>query len=151
MLILDIDGVLITNPPWKADKIHTDGYSEFNNSCVENLNQLLATNTFDIWLSSSRRSSKTLVEFNRIFENRGIDGHITGYLPSCPTCKNRLDEVLNFIDIYHPTDYLIIDDDKSLNALETPLKTHLILTDLSTGFSFEKLQEAIQKTTSKHR
>jgi len=31
-LILDLDGVLMTNPFWKADRIHLDGYSEFNDS-----------------------------------------------------------------------------------------------------------------------
>ncbi len=89
VLILDLDGVLITNPPWKADRIHSDGYSEFNESCVENLNRLLTLAEFDIWLSSTRRTVKTLTEFNLIFKNRGIKKDIIGFIPEYPDCRNR--------------------------------------------------------------
>lgn len=72
ILILDIDGVLITTPPWKADQMDTDGYSKFNHDCVENLNELLTIEDYNIWLSSTRRMVKTLDEFNSIFEHRKI-------------------------------------------------------------------------------
>jgi histidinol phosphatase-like enzyme len=43
VLFLDLDGVLITTPAWKPDEIDSDGYSKFEQSCVDNLNQLLET------------------------------------------------------------------------------------------------------------
>jgi len=59
-LILDLDGVLITTPSWKADNIHSDGYSDFNKDCVINLNKLLLVENFEIWLSSMRRTTKNI-------------------------------------------------------------------------------------------
>ncbi|WP_194510032.1 HAD domain-containing protein [Psychroserpens luteus] len=145
LLILDLDGVLITNPSWKSDRIDSDGYSEFNESCVENLNQLLTLTEFDIWLSSTRRTVKTLTEFNLIFKNRGINKEIVGFLPEYADCKNRKEEVQKFIAEYKPSDFLIIDDDKSLNGLENGIKEKLILTDLIKGFDLEKLNEVTEK------
>ncbi|MEO0505721.1 MAG: HAD domain-containing protein [Bacteroidota bacterium] len=147
-LILDIDGVLITNPPWKADQILSDRYSEFNETCVGNLNELLNVAEFDIWLSSTRRMKKNLVEFNEIFGNRGIKQKLKGFLPEYADCKNRKEEVLKFITEFGPTDFLIIDDDKSLNGLTESLKRKLILTELTKGFDSQKLQEAVEKLKS---
>ncbi|MFS4466977.1 HAD domain-containing protein [Maribacter sp. 2210JD10-5] len=144
-MILDLDGVLITNPSWKADKIHSDGYSEFNESCIENLNRLLTLAEFDIWLSSTRRTAKTLSEFNQIFENRGIKKTITGFLPEYTDCKNRKEEVSKFLSEFKVMDFIIIDDDKSLNGLESRIKKNLISTDLVKGFDSEKLKEAMEK------
>ncbi len=144
-LILDLDGVLITTPIWKADKIDSDGYSEFNMNCVDNLNKLLQQSDFEIWLSSTRRTVKTLSEFNRIFENRNIKSHIKGFLPEYHECKNRKDEIIRFIEESKFSDFLIIDDDKSLNGLDEIHKEKLILTELQKGFDMEKLELAIKK------
>ncbi len=149
ILILDLDGVLITNPSWKADQIHSDGYSEFNKSCVENLNRLLTLAEFDIWLSSTRRTVKTLTEFNLIFKNRGMNKKIVGFLPEYSDCKNRKEEIHKFITEFKVSDFLIIDDDKSLNGLESGIKESLILTELTKGFNSEKLKEATEKTNLK--
>lgn len=144
-LILDLDGVLITNPLWKADEIDTDGYSKFNSVCVSNLNQLLSIYEFEIWLSSTRRTVKTLTEFNTIFKNRGIKNTITGFLPDYKDCKTRKETVERFISEFKVKDFLIIDDDKSLNALHQSLKKYLVLTELTKGFNSEKLEDAITK------
>lgn len=145
LLILDLDGVLITNPSWKADRIDSDGYSEFNKSCVENLNRLLTLVEFDIWLSSTRRTVKTLTEFNLIFKNRGIKKEIIGFLPEYANCINRKEEILKFIAEFKVSNFLIIDDDKSLNGLESETKEKLILTELMKGFNLERLNEATEK------
>ncbi len=145
VLILDLDGVLITTPPWKPDTVHEDGYSDFNDECVSNLNTLLTITDFEIWLSSTRRLRKTLKEFNQIFKNRNIEKEISGFLPDYPTCTNRKEEVLNFIVNYNIDDYLILDDDKSLNGLKTEVKRNLVATELTIGFNHEKLQEAKAK------
>jgi len=145
LLILDLDGVLITNPSWKADQIDSDGYSEFNESCVENLNRLLTLAEFDIWLSSTRRTVKNLTEFNLIFKNRGIKKEIVGFLPEYTDCRNRKEEVLKFIAEFKVSDFLIVDDDKSLNGLESGIKEKVILTELTKGLDSEKLKEAAHK------
>lgn len=143
-LLLDIDGVLITTPIWKADQMDSDGYSKFNENCVVNLNKLLLTHKFEIWLSSTRRTVKRLSEFNQIFKNRGIEEPISGFLPEYSECKTRKEELVKFICEHKLTDFLIIDDDKSLNGLNEEYKERLILTELHKGFDAEKLDLAIE-------
>lgn len=147
ILILDLDGVLITTPAWKADTIDHDGYSAFNQSCVQNLNQLLELYDFQIWLSSTRRTVKTLQEFNLIFKNRHILQNIEGFVPQYPNCKNRKEEIIQFIKEYKIDDFLIVDDDKTLYDLDKKTKERLISTELIKGFTIEKLNEAIKKLT----
>lgn len=143
VLILDLDGVLITTPSWKPDEIHIDGYSCFNTTCAKNLNSLLQVANFEIWLSSSRRKTKTLEEFNAIFRNRGIEYTISGFLPIHPDRLSRKDEIELFIEQQSFTNYLIIDDDKSLHDFHE--KKKLILTEYMKGFTERELMEAIQK------
>ncbi|MDH7448308.1 HAD domain-containing protein [Aquimarina sp. 2201CG14-23] len=145
VLILDLDGVLITTPMWKADEIDSDGYSKFNEDCITNLNKLLSKWEFEIWLSSTRRTIKTLAEFNQIFRNRNIKTPISGFLPEYNDCKTRKDEILRFIEEYKISNFLMIDDDKSLNGLEEKYKEKLILTELQKGFDLENLELAIEK------
>lgn len=135
---------------WRADEIDLDGYSKFNQSCVDNLNSLLSLANFDIWLSSTRRTVKSLDEFNVIFTNRNIKEPIRGFLPKYRSCKNRKEEILKFLDEFEPENYLIIDDDKSLNGLETVIKEKLVLTELMKGFNQEQLQLATEKIQTTH-
>lgn len=142
---MDLDGVLITTPIWKADEMDSDGYSKFNINCVNNLNKLLSQSNFEIWLSSTRRIVKTLTEFNSIFKNRNIESEIKGFLPDYRECKTRKDEIIRFIEEFRISDFLIIDDDKSLNELDKNYKEKLILTELQKGFDNEKFKLAIGK------
>lgn len=146
-LILDLDGVLITTPTWRADEIDLDGYSKFNKSCVDNLNNFLSDADFEIWLSSTRRTVKSLAEFNLIFKHRNIKQSIHGFLPDYSDCKTRSEEVLRFIEEHEISDFIIIDDDKSLNDLDLSMKEKLISTELMKGFNGEKLEEAKRKIT----
>lgn len=149
-IILDLDGVLITTPSWKADELDSDGYSKFNESCVENFNTLLERIDAKIWLSSTRRTKKTLSEFNLIFKHRKIIKQIDGFIPEFDDCVSRKEEILKFIDIQQPKNYLIIDDDKSLNDLHLEMKQRLVLTELLKGFGKEELKKAITLIENKH-
>ena len=143
-LFLDLDGVLITTPSWKSDEIDEDGYSKFNLKCVKKFNELLSTNRFQIWLSSSRRKGKTLEEFNQIFTNRKINGRISAFLPLYDDCNSRKDEILKFISEKNIVNFIILDDDKSLNSLELEYKRKLVLTDHMIGFTDKDLSKALQ-------
>lgn len=149
-LLLDLDGVLITTPSWKADEIEEDGYSKFNDSCIDRLNVLLEDKRIQIWLSSSRRTTKTLNEFNKIFKARSINGRITGFLPIYEDCKNRKEEILKFIKDKRITKYLILDDDNSLNGLNKEIKEKLVKTDYLIGFSEDNLIQAKRILEKEH-
>lgn len=142
-LILDLDGVLITTPLWKKDEMHADGYSDFNKECVQNLNLLLVKYPLKIYLSSTRRTVKTLEKFNTIFKNRNISQSIEAFLPLYK-CKNRKEEIERFIAAKLLSDYIIIDDDKSTVNLPFLMKERLIKTEYAEGFTKEKLAETIQ-------
>lgn len=126
-LILDLDGVLLTTPLWKKEEVHAYGYSDFNKECIQNLNLLLEKYPMKIYLSSTRRTVKTLEEFNTIFKNRNIKQQIEAFLPLYE-CKNRKEEIERFIKETKLTNHTIIDDDKSTVNLPFPLKELLIIT-----------------------
>ncbi|WP_196886963.1 HAD domain-containing protein [Aureivirga sp. CE67] len=144
ILILDLDGVLITTPPWKQDEMDSDNYSRFNSKCVQNLNQLLQYHPFEIWLSSTRRTVRTLEEFNAIFAHRNIVQTIQGFVPEYPNCKSRKEEIEQFIKENNIENFLILDDDKSLHSLNSNFKNHLVSTELTLGFNEEKLEESLE-------
>lgn len=145
IILLDLDGVLITTPPWRPDKMHDDGYSDFNMECVAHLNQLSRTVEANWWLSSTRRAGKTEEEFRTIFSNRQLNIELKGFLPIQETLTMRKTEVDQFLDKMRPKNYLIIDDDSSLNGLENSRKQQWIRTDPLIGFNNSTLELALEK------
>lgn len=141
-LILDLDGVLITTPPWKADTLHEDGYSDFNPACVQHLNLLLERTNFELWLSSSRQKGKTIHEMNALFARRGIRQTIVGFVVEIHG-KSRFESITAFMDDHPEGEFLILDDDTSLHALDRERKSCWVHTSSLTGFTYEKLLEAI--------
>lgn len=137
-LLLDLDGVLITTPAWRANELAADGYAVFDAQAVACLKELLAVANFELWLSSSRRKGKSLEEFQAIFEARGIAA-LTGLLPVYPSSFSRKEELQAFIPSLQGQDLLIIDDDKSLNGLAPAYKKRLVLTQYHQGFREEQL------------
>ena len=137
VIILDLDGVLITTPSWKADLVHLDGYSAFNEKCVDYFN-LLETNA-EIWLSSTRRTRKSLVEFKEIFKNRNVFKDLTGFIPNIQ--RNRNEEIKYFLELNkNIKNYLIIDDDITLSGYYSNKEWTQTLPLL--GFTNEKYLEA---------
>ena len=114
IILLDLDGVLITTPNWKPDKMHEDGYSDFNPICVDNLNRLLKQTKFDIVLSSTSRRGVEIDQMNEYFKARGLIKPIVAYVPLYEGKLSRLQEIELFLKEHEPMNYFIIDDDKSL-------------------------------------
>lgn len=119
VIILDLDGVLITTKPWEQDVLLADNFAAFNQKGVDKLNDILAETGYDIILSSARRYSVSIDVMNDYFKTRGIKGQIIGYLPlyDVNLRYSRYDEVIRFIMKHRPEHYLVIDDDKSLSKL----------------------------------
>ena len=140
VLILDLDGVLITTPPWRVCPVEDDGFSRFNMTAVANLNTLLIERPMVIWVSSARRLNYTLEDFNRFFKNRGIQQEIKGFLPESQ--GNRCNQFENFVEANNIVEFIAIDDDKSLNA--SKYKSNIVVTRLRYGFDNEKLEEALK-------
>lgn len=56
-IILDIDGVMNTTPPWKRCEILDDGFISFNQESVNNLNKIIKKTDAMIALVSSHKDS----------------------------------------------------------------------------------------------
>ncbi|AFM02597.1 hypothetical protein Fleli_0092 [Bernardetia litoralis DSM 6794] len=144
IIILDLDGVLITTPTWKADEIDFDDYSKFNKKCVENFNILTENLDCELWISSTRRMNKTLKQFREIFSNRNIEQEIKGFLPVTDYQTPRIKEIESFLENKMIENYIILDDDSSLHNLKEESKKYWVQTNLLVGFSLEKVEEAKQ-------
>ena len=141
-IILDLDGVLITTLPTQPEVLHADGYTDFDSSCVANLNALVADVEVEIWLITARRKGKTLAEMKAICSNRGINVPIAGMVPVYAEGMKRSHETIRFIRENNLEHYLIIDDNRVLRQLPRSMKNRLVQTDFARGFDGEKLQEA---------
>lgn len=139
IILLDLDGVLITTAQWKPDSMHEDGYSDFNPECVEKLNELVKETGYSIVLSSDRRRGADIDKFNERFKARGVKESIVAYVPDYNegTKKpwlNRRQEIELFLEEFKPDNYLILDDDKSLCDVSKEIKANWIQTYMSIGF-----------------
>lgn len=139
VIILDLDGVLITTPPWRRDELDIDNYSKFNEIAIANFNMLKNDLNFELWLISDRRRGKTLEQFNEIFKNRNINKQLDGMVPMYGYISRR-EELQKFISENKIENYIIIDDDSSLDELED--KDFWIKTKSLTGFGKEELNES---------
>lgn len=113
IVILDLDGVLITTPSWRACTILADGFSQFNSEAVEHLNVFLSNINAELWLISDRRKGYSLDDFKGFFANRGIRCELTGLVPNYGNISRR-EELERFVEDNKLDNFIIIDDDNSL-------------------------------------
>jgi len=145
VIILDLDGVLITTPSWRRDELESDGYSKFNSIAVDNFNELTDDLNFELWLISDRRRTKKNEELNQIFKNRNIKKQIDGIVPIYGYIS-RKEEFEKFIAENNFDNFILIDDDSSLEGLSD--KDSWIKTKPLIGFCEENLNETKLKTLS---
>ena len=133
MIFLDIDGVLVPAKSWEKPRLLDDGFPEFSTAATRVLKLIISENT-KVMLTTSHKSSFTIPQWKRIFSKRGLDIHKIGKLKENKTMLSRKDEITNwFLSNKMDDKFIIIDDDKSLNALPQNLKEHLILTSPMIG------------------
>ena len=133
MIFLDIDGVLVPAKSWEKPRLLDDGFPEFSSAATRVLNLIISENT-KVMLTTSHKSSFTIPQWKRIFSKRGLNIHKIGKLKKNKSMLSRKDEITNwFLSNKIDDTFIIIDDDKSLNALPQNLKKHLILTSPMIG------------------
>ena len=137
LIFLDIDGVMVPATGWKTPQNLADGVPMFTKRAIDALRNLISENSTVI-LSTSHRARFTDNEWKKIFKIRGIDVSNLSSLGSNSDFKKRKDEILEWINTHQVTeDFVIIDDDTSLNALPENLKERLILTRSLIGLTPE--------------
>ncbi len=148
LLFLDIDGVMIPAKGWKSPEFLNDGFPAFSSKATNALQRLIADDV-TIVLTTSHKSRFSIEEWKSIFMNRGINIQKLTALPENHTNLSRKDEIVNWFNVNHVhEDFIIIDDDTSLNALPVSLKEHLVQTSPYIGLTEEHL-EVIQSISHK--
>ena len=139
-IFLDIDGVMVHANPMKKLDFEDDGFYKFNIEAVNAINVLNNENN-EVILSTSHRFRYTKKEWKNIFKRRGINFKKISLIEiSLENYFSRKIEIESWIIEKNilPEDFLIIDDDKSLNGLRDEYKSRLVLTNSYTGLKSPK-------------
>lgn len=144
LIFLDIDGVMVAAKPWANPLILEDGFAVFGKKATEALNKILAATNATIVLTTSHKHRFSLEEWTKIFETRGVKINKIKRLPENNKHQSRKEELLNW---FHTNkieeNFVILDDDKSLNDLPKFLKDKLILTSPLIGLTPNLANQAL--------
>ena len=149
LIFLDIDGVMVPAKGWKNPELLDDGFPAFSLKAVQVLKQLIVKNT-TVLLTTSHKSRFSIKQWKEIFEKRDLVIDNIKLLEENTNFLSRKDEVLNWFNLNNVNEeFIIIDDDKSLNDLPDFLKNKLILTSTLIGLTENYLDEIKEKLGKK--
>lgn len=144
LLFLDIDGVMVPAKSWKSPEFLNDRFPAFSGLATRALQQLITEDT-TIMLTTSHKANFSVEEWKSIFRTRGITVTNLKCLPENVNNLSRKEEIVNWFNVNHVNEhFVIIDDDKSLNALPDFLKEHLVQTSPYIGLTEEHLESAMK-------
>ncbi len=143
LILLDIDGVMVPTTTWKPTEILSDGFANFSERAVSNLQTIISSTGATILLTTSHKSRFNNSQWELIFKTRGIIAKIETLEPN-DEHLNRKDELLRwFANTTIRESFVIIDDDKSLHGLPENLKSKAIITSGTVGLVNNEVIEAI--------
>lgn len=151
-IFLDIDGVMVSGATWKQPEILEDGFPNFTTQSKHSLNKVLSLTNVTLILTTSHKHRYTIKQWHEIFGKRGIK--ITKGIERLPENSqhlNRKEEILKWLknNPLPENNFIIIDDDKSLNALPKNIKDRLILTSSTIGLTDYLTTEIIELLNKK--
>jgi 16S rRNA C1402 (ribose-2'-O) methylase RsmI len=145
LILLDIDGVMVPGNSWKKPEFLNDGFPAFSTRATQALQKIIYETSADILLTTSHKNTYTLEEWKSIFNERGLKLTNINRLPENTNNSSRKEEIMNwFTSNKIEEDFIIIDDDKTLNALPENLKSKLVQTNSSLGLTDELADEALK-------
>lgn len=126
---------------WKSPELMSDGFPAFSPKAVRALQKLISEGDATVMLTTSHKSNFSLSQWENIFKSRGINIEKLIRLPENISNLNRRGEILDWFNHNNILeDFIIIDDDKSLNDLPASLKENLIQTSAYIGLTEEHLR-----------
>jgi hypothetical protein len=145
-ILLTIDGVLVTTPPWQKATLLEDGFPEFNPAAAANLQKLISETGAAVVLITMQRVEYKLEEWKTIFKTRGITIPNLSFVNDRSTISvmpERVVEVKEWTDKYGNEDaYVIIEDDLSLYDLPDAIKSHWVMIKPMLGLDDEATKAA---------
>ena len=143
LILLDIDGVMVPATSWRPSEILSDGFANFSGKATIGLQSIINNTRATILLTTSHKSVYSNSEWEQIFKTRGIISKIDK-LEHNGDNLNRKEEILRWFSIKKTLEnFVIIDDDKSLNGLPAYIKNKVVLTSGTVGLNTELAQSAI--------
>lgn len=143
-ILLDIDGVMVPASSWKRPEFLNDGFPAFSNIAVKALERIISETGASIILTTSHKSKYSISEWHEIFKLRGIKISTIDRLSENSPELSRKEEILKWdFSKFNHQNFVIIDDDKSLNGLPVFLKDKLVLTSPLVGLTDELASQAI--------
>jgi hypothetical protein len=143
LILLDIDGVMVTTPSWKNTENLDDEFSMFNKRASLNLQHILTQTAASILLTTSHKSRFNSEEWMRIFQRRGIKPKSIRTLAENTDRLNRKDEILKWQASTSEKNFVIIDDDSSLHDLPLSIKERCVITSNLIGLNEEATTAAL--------
>lgn len=144
LILLDIDGVMVVANSWKRPEFLKDGFPAFSQKSTIALQKLLSETKADILLTTSHKAKYTIQEWKKIFEIREIKINDLFCLPENISFLSRKEEIMNWVNFSkNSSDFIIIDDDKTLNSLPLNIKEKLLQTDSMIGLTIELVNEKL--------
>ncbi len=135
LFFLDIDGVMVPAKGWKSPEFLNDGFPAFSSKASVSLQNSISEED-TILLTTSHKAKFSIEEWKSIFKNRGINIKNLRALPENLNNLSRKDEIVNWFNINRvDEDFVIIDDDNSLNELPDFLKENLVQTSPHIGLT----------------
>lgn len=145
LILLDIDGVMVAGNSWKKPEFLSDGFPAFSKNATFALQKLISETKADILLTTSHKSNYSIDEWKNIFNLRGIETRNIYRLLENKKHLSRKEEIINWINTSNNLpDFVIIDDDKSLNSLPKFIKNKLIQTNSSLGLTIDLINEFLE-------
>jgi len=142
LVFLDIDGVMVPAKGYRAPDLLKDGFAAFSANACHALHSLVTEFDATIMLTTSHKSNYSLHEWETIFKTRGVQAKKIKSLPVNLNHLSRKEEISSWFNVNAiDEDFVIIDDDKSLNNLPNHLKDYLILTSSYVGLTENHLDE----------
>jgi len=151
LILLDIDGVMVPANSWKKPEILEDGFPGFSPKAIKALQKIFEKTSADVVLTTSHKSKYSPDEWKNIFKKRGIDIKKISRLPENTTHLSRKQEIIDWFKNNDKINlnFVIIDDDKTLNSLPDFLKNKLVQTSGSVGLTGDLADKAIKILTKR--
>jgi hypothetical protein len=144
-ILLDIDGVMVVEKPWKMPKILDDGFLEFTKESVDILNFLILKYDPEIILTTSHKHKYDINKWEEIFKTRGVNlkNNKLSRLNTDTIKIGRLKEIQKWCNDNPNENYIILDNDKSLYNLPENIKDNMIITNSFTGIKKHLLEDIL--------
>jgi hypothetical protein len=143
-ILLDLDGVMVTTPPWKQVEELDDHFSKFSPKAAGNLQRIITETEASIVLTTSHKSRFSNKEWKDIFHKRGVLVHSISKLSDNTENLSRKAEILNWLEKEVHDNFVILDDDKSLYDLPSFAREKCIITSPLIGLDEVSAVNAIQ-------